>query len=574
MSSSKVLSTVLLLLAGTVFLFKVFAGFLPHFVRVPPVKWRLRVNNAIKAAEEATNKIPAINFGWKCGSVRRQMILASFKPSDYTNKVYGSRIHVGAEDRKNRESFVNRLVPSKRPYKRVIYGYFHPYCDAGGGGEKVLWKAVETTLQRDPNCVTAIYTGDNESSGSDILANVAKRFGYQLDSSRVVFIYLKSRHWVDPQTWPRLTLLGQALGSVILTIEALYRMTPDMWCETMGYPFSYPIVKWIARIPVITYTHYPIISSDMLDKLALMPGFRKSLRLRLKYLYWKSFMMLYRSTGRYVDIANTNSTWTQNHIKKIWLNCDERIIYPPCSTENLVFEEDTIKWSRENQAVIIAQFRPEKRHSLIISSYASALKENLSENEINLPKLIFIGSTRTEDDRSFVKELTKLCFEDYKIPQNLVDFKIDCEYNVMKDYLRKSTYGINAMWNEHFGIAVVEYAASGLISLVHASAGPLLDIVVPWDTTSNQQVSDHTDRTRTGFFFKDPSDPDFAKGDSENYSSLKDTFLQIAKLSNEEKQVISQRSKQCVLSKFSDDTFSKKWNRVLDDLPEIDFSRQ
>lgn len=41
------------------------------------------------------------------------------------------------------------------------------------------------------------------------------------------------------------------------------------------------------------------------------------------------------------------------------------------------------------------------------------------------------------------------------------------------------------MWNEHFGIAVVEYMASGLIPIVHASAGPLLDIVTPWDANGN-----------------------------------------------------------------------------------------
>ncbi|KAK6332925.1 asparagine-linked glycosylation protein [Orbilia brochopaga] len=37
------------------------------------------------------------------------------------------------------------------------------------------------------------------------------------------------------------------------------------------------------------------------------------------------------------------------------------------------------------------------------------------------------------------------------------------------------------MWNEHFGIGVVEYQAAGLICVVHDSGGPKLDIVVEVD---------------------------------------------------------------------------------------------
>jgi alpha-1,2-mannosyltransferase len=37
------------------------------------------------------------------------------------------------------------------------------------------------------------------------------------------------------------------------------------------------------------------------------------------------------------------------------------------------------------------------------------------------------------------------------------------------------------MWNEHFGIGVVEYQAAGLISVVNDSGGPKEDIVVDVD---------------------------------------------------------------------------------------------
>ncbi len=41
------------------------------------------------------------------------------------------------------------------------------------------------------------------------------------------------------------------------------------------------------------------------------------------------------------------------------------------------------------------------------------------------------------------------------------------------------------MWNEHFGIGVVECMAAGLIMVAHKSGGPMLDIVEESDTSRN-----------------------------------------------------------------------------------------
>lgn len=36
----------------------------------------------------------------------------------------------------------------KRNCEKKIVGFFHPYCNAGGGGERVLWCAIKTLQDR------------------------------------------------------------------------------------------------------------------------------------------------------------------------------------------------------------------------------------------------------------------------------------------------------------------------------------------------------------------------------------------------------------------------------------------
>lgn len=554
--------SLVLTLAGVVIFSLVFVraivGVLPEFTKKPPARYRVRINNAMKRVELDPRKNVQMDFGWKHGSVRRQMILAAAKPCEYGNGPASSnQISIGVSDKMQREQFVNGLIPQK--HSRTLYGFFHPYCNAGGGGEKVLWKAVQSTLARNPSNVALIYTGDTDATPQSILHSVGKRFDYELDKDRIVFIYLRKRRFVDSKTWPHFTLLGQALGSALLSAEAIYKCAPDVWCDTMGYPFGYPVVYYLTKIPIITYTHYPVISTDMLDKLKYSKG--PKLTNTLKYVYWKLFMLLYQFVGTFVTTAVTNSTWTNNHIRKIWCTTQPRIIYPPCSTEKLVLKDDN--WERKNQVVVIAQFRPEKRHELIINSFSQFVAT--LDNKADAPKLVLIGSTRSQEDRDYVKYLEKWSHDVLHVPEGLLQFHTDCPYEQIKRYLSESTYGINAMWNEHFGIAVVEYVASGLIPLVHASAGPLLDIVVPWDVDHRRQVRRNTTETRTGFFFKDVSDPDYNKmRDGSKYPTLCELFITVINLTPQERTAISKRGRECVLHKFSDFKFHQDWCLVLE----------
>jgi alpha-1,2-mannosyltransferase len=60
-------------------------------------------------------------------------------------------------------------------------------------------------------------------------------------------------------------MIGQSLGSVYLAWEALTKFMPQFYIDTSGYAFTYPLA-WLFGCKVICYTHYPTISSDMVER--------------------------------------------------------------------------------------------------------------------------------------------------------------------------------------------------------------------------------------------------------------------------------------------------------------------
>ncbi|KAG8282973.1 asparagine-linked glycosylation protein [Homalodisca vitripennis] len=149
----------------------------------------------------------------------------------------------------------------------LTVGIFHPYCNAGGGGEKVLWCAIRALQQKYDNVDIVVYTGDIEVTPDEILNLAARRLNTPLPRS-VKFIYLQTRSLVEAGKYPVCTLLGQSLGSVVLGAEAMWRYLPDVYIDTMGYAFTLPLFSWIGGCKVGCYVHYPTITSDMLRRVS------------------------------------------------------------------------------------------------------------------------------------------------------------------------------------------------------------------------------------------------------------------------------------------------------------------
>jgi len=426
--------------------------------------------------------------------------------------------------------------------RTTTVGFFHPYCNAGGGGERVLWCAIRSLQTRYDFVKCVVYTGDIYHSSQDILKKAKETFDIDI-KRHVHFIYLNRRRWVEADRYPILTLLGQSFGSVILGLEALFKFTPDVYIDTMGYAFTLPVFKYLGGCKIGSYVHYPTISTDMIEKVNQRhedfnnAGFiSKSVLLSsIKIYYYKLFAFMYGICGSCSDTVMVNSSWTLNHINALWrIPHKTSIVYPPCNTKNLldltIDEKETYK-TRPFQILSLAQFRPEKNHSMQLRLFQKFQKEVGAKNKEKY-KLFLVGSCRGKDDERRVTEL-KAEAKELKIDR-YVKFIVNISYEALLDLLTESTVGLHTMKDEHFGIGVVEFMAGGLVTLAHNSAGPKMDIVID------------SDGQKTGYL-----------------ASTVDGYVQclreIFQLKSDERYEICLAARNSVKKRFSEETFKKRF---------------
>ena len=97
------------------------------------------------------------------------------------------------------------IIDGRRTRQRAV-GFFHPYTNDGGGGERVLWCAVKAIQEESPDLECVIYTGDHDSSSESLMSRALDRFGVQLltppkvptsNLSRTLYLLDENLMWVD-----------------------------------------------------------------------------------------------------------------------------------------------------------------------------------------------------------------------------------------------------------------------------------------------------------------------------------------------------------------------------------------
>lgn len=381
---------------------------------------------------------------------------------------------------------------NKRNATTKTVAFFHPYCAAGGGGERVLWCAVRMVQEKYPENYIVIYTGDVGVDKETMLNKAKHTFNVQIDHPELIeFVYLYQRKFVEANMYPVATLIGQSLGSIILGLEALLAYQPDVYIDTMGYAFTLPLFKCIGMCKTASYVHYPTISSDMLGVVASRESAsvnnsslvaKSAFLTNMKIYYYKSFAVLYGLSGAFSDAVMVNSTWTYNHINHLWFKSTNKcgylsIVYPPCNTTT--FQKLPLSGKRVKGKIIsVAQFRPEKNHRLQLESLKDYFDTYCSEEGTgnrSLTQLVLIGGCRNAGDEARVNDLKQYAIELGVIKETV--FKLNLPFEELLHELETATMGIHTMWNEHFGIGIVELLAAGCITVAHDSGGPKTDII-------------------------------------------------------------------------------------------------
>ena len=347
----------------------------------------------------------------------------------------------------------------------------------------------------------------------------------------------------------------------------------------MGYAFSLGLSKFLfPSIPTGAYVHYPTISTDMLGSLdseshthGLNAGAGKGFKGAVKRQYWHLFARLYGWMGSDIDVVMANSSWTGSHIRSLWgprrakrgRKDDVTVVFPPCAVEELKRDIDVSQASEQTRGrylLYIAQFRPEKNHNLIIQAFADLLNPHVPEDgggsgygKGERPRLVLVGSVRDSDDATRVYQL-RLLARELQVKDD-VEFVCDAPWPQVLDWLRKSSIGVNGMWNEHFGIGVVEYQAAGLISVVNDSGGPKQDIVVDVDGEPTGTLKARSSPLARRCVTKLISVKGFHASTASEYSAA---FAKALQLSPENTLAMRLRARKSA-KRFTEEAFASKW---------------
>ncbi len=156
----------------------------------------------------------------------------------------------------------------------------------------------------------------------------------------------------------------------------------------------------------------------------------------------------------------TNSLWTAAQIYKVH-HIIADVVYPPVDVE--YFSRVSGNDRREKIVVTISRFTEEKRLDRIVD-VAARLRDYT---------FVLIGSTYKYSYKVLDEIERKV--KEYRLDNVVVETNLP--RTKMLEYLEAARFYLHPEFTEHFGVAVVEAMAAGLVPLVYRDGGAWYDIV-------------------------------------------------------------------------------------------------
>jgi alpha-1,2-mannosyltransferase len=244
---------------------------------------------------------------------------------------------------------------------------------------------------------------------------------------------------------------GLGIYQRLVTFIASPKIDADVVVSAHGDLLPY---RSSSGLPAIHYCHYP---------LAVIPRYKELLG---KYSVgsWRIYYEIYRILSSPLarraaeeGIIVANSRFVAGLIKAS-LGVDPIVIYPPVEVNR--FSKITIDDEREDTILMLGRYSPEKGYEEAIK-LASSLPRQI--------RLRILG-TLTKTEVSYYRRLANL------VKRLGLENRVELLYNVprhrLEDLMTRSKVLLHMYRGEHFGIAVVEAMAAGLIPVVWSFGGP------------------------------------------------------------------------------------------------------
>ena len=208
----------------------------------------------------------------------------------------------------------------------------------------------------------------------------------------------------------------------------------------------------------ITYMHYPTFA--IFETQYVNEKYNKSWFWKL---YIKPYILMQKQIlSRFeTKVLVTNSEYSRQAIIK-YTDIEPIVVYPPVDIDDFI--KVAGNRDREYRVVSCGRYSPEKRYEDVLNVAGK------------LPRARFtiIGSLSGKVSKPYVEKLRDM---KKRLHLDNVDILVDVPRDEQVEIYGKSMVFLHPMRGEHFGIAVVEAMASGLVPVVHKSGGAWLDIV-------------------------------------------------------------------------------------------------